>query len=136
MTPNKERITLWVNALKSGKYTQTKNTLHYEGKGFCCLGVACEVAIDNGLPIPRTTNNGGFLNCAPDNAVFYDGEHEVLPESVAEWFGIDTSPRVILVIDEDEELRDVVELNDGGYYTFKELAEFIRDTFGIAPEGK
>jgi hypothetical protein len=33
----------WVEALRSGKYKQTKNRLQRDGK-FCCLGVLCEVA--------------------------------------------------------------------------------------------
>jgi hypothetical protein len=32
----------WAEALQSGKYTQTAGALHNE-KGFCCLGVACDL---------------------------------------------------------------------------------------------
>ena len=33
---------LWVDALRSGKYTQTKRHLS-DNDGFCCLGVACDI---------------------------------------------------------------------------------------------
>lgn len=47
----------WINALKSGKYTQTKGQLKDE-IGYCCLGVLAEVA---NLPI---TENGLGIKCA------------------------------------------------------------------------
>lgn len=34
----------WLNALRSGEYSQTKYKLQ-DDKGFCCLGVACDVFI-------------------------------------------------------------------------------------------
>lgn len=38
----KEAIIKWINALRSGKYKQTKKTLH-DAEGYCCLGVACDI---------------------------------------------------------------------------------------------
>jgi hypothetical protein len=32
----------WVEALRSGNYEQTKRTLR-DGRGFCCLGVLCDL---------------------------------------------------------------------------------------------
>jgi hypothetical protein len=32
----------WVEALRSGKYKQNRDSLRYED-GFCCLGVLCDV---------------------------------------------------------------------------------------------
>jgi hypothetical protein len=50
-----EKKALWVAALRSGEYEQGKNHLavrQADGTfAFCCLGVACEVAIKNGLPL-------------------------------------------------------------------------------------
>lgn len=86
MTPNKERIKLWVDALRSGKYKQTVGQLRnlnpeltVNGKarpvGYCCLGVACEVAIDNGITFVEygDLDWGGWL---------------ALPPQVAEWLGL------------------------------------------------
>lgn len=33
----------WLNALRSGKFKQTKKRLRTDA-GFCCLGVACEIS--------------------------------------------------------------------------------------------
>lgn len=46
----------WVNALRSGEYKQTRETL-YDGAGYCCLGVLCKVA---GLEIRK--DGGGVGN--------------------------------------------------------------------------
>jgi len=46
---NKEKKQLlkdWVKALRSGEYKQTRDYLHDE-KGFCCLGVLCDIALDD-----------------------------------------------------------------------------------------
>ena len=52
MTPNKENIQKWVDGLLSGEYEQGRGKLNKDGK-FCCLGVACEVAIKNGLNLSK-----------------------------------------------------------------------------------
>lgn len=38
----KELTRRWIEALRSGRYEQTTDTLRF-GNGFCCLGVACDV---------------------------------------------------------------------------------------------
>jgi hypothetical protein len=35
--------TKWVEALRSGKYEQTRHTVR-DHRGFCCLGVLCDIA--------------------------------------------------------------------------------------------
>lgn len=44
MEPSKKQIMTWVNALRSGEYKQTKHHLQ-DKKGYCCLGVACDIFI-------------------------------------------------------------------------------------------
>lgn len=44
MRPSKQDIQKWINALRSGKYKQTQGSLQ-DAKGYCCLGVACELFI-------------------------------------------------------------------------------------------
>ena len=39
---------LWLEALRSGNYKQTSNEL-FDGEGYCCLGVLCDVMLENGL---------------------------------------------------------------------------------------
>lgn len=40
----KRSVNKWIKALRSGKFTQTKDVLNREGS-YCCLGVACKVLI-------------------------------------------------------------------------------------------
>ncbi len=41
-------VKLWVAALESGEYEQDQGQLRTDG-GFCCLGVLCEVAKEEGI---------------------------------------------------------------------------------------
>lgn len=70
----KESLKLWVEALRSGKYTQGHNQLQSD-EGYCCLGVAVRVAMENGvIPNEDTPIEGGTLRSYP---------------KVMEWLGID-----------------------------------------------
>lgn len=40
---NKDLKQPWIDALRSGKFKQTKNNLK-DGTGHCCLGVLCELS--------------------------------------------------------------------------------------------
>lgn len=40
VTAPREALRSWINALNSGKFSQTKEVLQDE-RGYCCLGVAC-----------------------------------------------------------------------------------------------
>lgn len=80
MDLNKENIRKWVDALRSGKYTQTTGRLA-DKVGFCCLGVACEVAADNGVAISKTNLDDSNMT------VEYDGSAGELPDKVCEWLG-------------------------------------------------
>lgn len=75
---------LWVEALRSGKYPQGRQALcHIDGDetvDFCCLGVACEVAIAAGLTVRVDTRFGGRRS--------YDGCSLFLPPTVAQWLGL------------------------------------------------
>lgn len=81
---NQENIRKWVEALRSGTYAQTIGRLA-DNVGFCCLGVACEVAIANGVALSKrqTESLAGTFEYAygPE---WSEGE---LPDIVAEWLG-------------------------------------------------
>lgn len=86
MNENAEK---WVAALESGEYEQAKNVLHRkteDGDSFCCLGVACDVAIKNGLTVDveeGEDREGGFVR--------YNGIGHFLPSEVASWLGVRTN---------------------------------------------
>jgi hypothetical protein len=46
LNPNAQK---WVEALRSGKYQQTRYLISRKDGKYCCLGVACELAIAEGV---------------------------------------------------------------------------------------
>jgi hypothetical protein len=50
---------LWVEALRSGEYKQTKEALKRKSGGMCCLGVLCDLAGEEWNPCP--TSEGKIL---------------------------------------------------------------------------
>lgn len=70
----------WVEALRSGKYEQGKNRLCKDGK-YCCLGVLCEVAIEQGLDLKRK-DIGGMIHYGTSEE---EGNTAMLPVEVLVW---------------------------------------------------
>lgn len=52
----RDEFNKWIKALRSGKYSQSKGTLHNEN-GYCCLGVACSILI----PKRKREADGSYL---------------------------------------------------------------------------
>lgn len=108
----------WVDALRSGKYEQAQGALAPLGEndepvGFCCLGVACELANAAGVPL-RTNRAATFEGYSRT----YDDDAAVLPTSVREWLGLATSSGVY------GESMQLTARNDEGV-TFAEIADLI-----------
>lgn len=125
----------WIEALRSGRFSQTREKLRDEN-GYCCLGVVCELA---GIE-------------AEDGAYYYvyEDEYLTLPQAGREWLGV-RSPNPCLDIPEEvrslgvqghhpdseeadayvEWPTDVAALNDQGL-TFNQLADLI-EYFGFHP---
>lgn len=121
MNENAEK---WVKALDSDKYEQTRDKLHRTTGGmdtFCCLGVACEVAIENGVDLPVVTDDSDLFGC-----VVYDGDRYALPPVVRDWLGLSDSIGTHFSTDEldEEEVDSLANLNDNGA-SFKEIAALI-----------
>lgn len=117
----------WVKALRSGKYKQTKYQLcelasKGKPKGFCCLGVACELAIKDGVKLTiGVDENDRSIRTYSDRA-------SSLPNVVADWLGLnDDLGGFDLRIEEQDCLA---ELNDKGL-SFKQIAKVIESE----PEG-
>lgn len=112
----------WVAALRSGEYEQTDGALH-DQRGFCCLGVACEVI---GVEWVQTILDGRIAYSA-------NGETTVLPKAVQDAFGLnDDSGDYIMGGDGEGGYcrNSLADLNDGGT-TFLEIADLIES----GPEG-
>lgn len=119
----------WVAALRSGKYTQCRRRLHIKGDGYCCLGVACEVYMNEGhaLDVKYREELGRV-------AAEYDGISSVLPEAVQQWLGLATyngqfghpSNRSCLSGRNDKgatftEIADIIEAEPEGLFSKEEI---------------
>jgi hypothetical protein len=91
----------WIEALESGEYEQTIGCLR-DRKGFCCLGVLCDLPAvpghweDRGY---RASDQWSSLGLSPD---------------IRELIGIDPAAH-----------ENLTQLNDSGR-TFKEIAQYLR----------
>lgn len=74
----------WIEELRSGRWKQRRQyltDLSYDT--FCCLGVACELAIQDGVPVERNPRM-----VAPG---YGSGWICNMPPEVMDWLGLDTS---------------------------------------------
>jgi hypothetical protein len=131
---DKGKVGLLVAALRSGLYPKGYGKLHraaagFQKEGWCCLGVACDVAARSGLELSRDT----------DHILHYerfDGSDSYLPQKVQEWFGFDNhSPR----LKTPGGMKDAASVNDTGYsdpatgsqveVSLSEIADMFENTY-------
>lgn len=132
-----ERRAKWVEYLRSGRFEQTTGYLNVSEPqqvrqaGMCCLGVACQVAIDAGI-IPDWTDDehaeGGVLGITAD---FNDGtsdtyiEYQGLPEAVREYFGLLGGEGALKFSEDPDVPGTLISANDELHYTFEQIADLI-----------
>lgn len=104
-----ENAKKWVAALRSGKYEQGRTLLCANGK-YCCLGVACEVAIANGVELKREEKSGVVS--------FEDNFSALLPTRVMEWLKLSQQ------LGENFISESLATKNDKGM-PFDQIADFI-----------
>jgi hypothetical protein len=125
LTPEqRERMLLWVRALRSGEFRQGQGALvsfGHEGLAYCCLGVLCEVALANGLEMKaeRPTVIGTVGK--------YDDSSSFIPKKVQEWMGIHDGD---VELTYQRKTTAAVTLNDSMEATFDQIADAIVETFG------
>lgn len=132
MTPNKVNIRKWVNALRSGEFKQATDLLARNVNGelnFCCLGVACETALTNGVEMTVEVD---------DFSKTYDHHGSLLPHAVIEWLGLSDKPTVAWESVPDEVERymsgygthvSLNSLNDRANATFEQIADAIEKEY-------
>jgi hypothetical protein len=128
----------WIKELESGEYTQGAGNLHERGYDipnvlneprpdkFCCLGVLCKMAHDEGVVDVSNEDEPGTI-------VYYNGEGAYLPPKVIEWAGLSYVGERLISDQHFEEQRGVfslddeslVEMNDKGR-PFEVIANTIR----------
>ena len=115
----------WLAALRSGDYLQARGFLR-SARGYCCLGVLCEIAVQEGVTTRVTRGEG---------AESYYGEDffsTVLPEQVSDWAGGLSSSGALpgeATIDGSFSGNTLADLNDSGRYTFEQIADVIEEYF-------
>lgn len=155
--PNLDAIRTWVEGLESDEFEQGQGRLamcelvrnesdgglRRTNKRLCCLGVASELAIRNGVDVEIIEHRD------PDNnkIIFeYDDEGYFLPVSVQRWLGIGVNNPTLNVTLEDGTViyRRASDLNDGDadgpsiegeptgsllQFTYRQIAQALRDTY-------
>jgi hypothetical protein len=114
-----ENAQKWVAALRSGKYKQGRLTLERMDGTFCCLGVACMVAMENGVPIERVITDNTFIRYTNANG---NEEGSCLLPEVQKWLGLQERT--------GQHRRDgmaisLLDDNDVGEKTFSQIADII-----------
>lgn len=96
---NRERVTMLVQALRSGDWQQGSDALAPLRAGvqtYCCLGVACELTLANDGPVEKrilSINGGEPQGLQFRSPGFEDSEFGwttgFMPNTVAAWYGFD-----------------------------------------------
>lgn len=128
---NRAALLEWVEELETTDKPQTKGWLNVPGRGFCCLGVMCE------LFAPRlnlVTQVESIPDSGVERAVRYrradeTGGSSLLPDSVANYIGTAFGWSVPVTYEGVE--RDVIYLNDALGLSFKEIAAVVRKEYDL-----
>jgi hypothetical protein len=116
---NPELKSKWLTALRSGEYPQTTGVLR-DNKGFCCLGVLCDV-MDNSK-WSDTVGGDGY-------GYYFDSREDEtnIPAQERKELGLHKMVKPPLSEQYDEQLLETVliEMNDSHNQNFLEIATFI-----------
>jgi hypothetical protein len=115
---NAEIAQKWAAKLRSGDYKQGTGYLNNEDQ-FCCLGVLCELAIEEGVPVTKFTQRiESYYKRSR-----YDGEEYELPTVVQEWADM-RDPRGTFKAPGEVLFRSLTQLNDA-QTSFSVIADYI-----------
>ena len=123
----KEIADIWVDALRSGKYSQTVGSLCFyddfpssvdspSSPTFCCLGVLCDLYIEATRDACWTLGRTPSFSSIADHVQSF--EADVLPPSVIGWSGV-SNPHAVVSFDPDVEgdvVCDLVDHETGAAY--------------------
>lgn len=132
-TVNKTVMAEWATRLESGEYHQGRQNLRSADGLFCCLGVLCEIAVEQNIVSEPEIHHTGSL-------YLYNGAGSFPPDVVSVWaFGEDPSDRIddygynfdnsLLRVEGYD--RSPVDLNDTSLMPFAEIAKAVRETYGV-----
>jgi hypothetical protein len=94
---------------------------------YCCLGVACEVAIKDGLNLQKTT-----LEHVNNESTAYNQASGELPVEVAKFYGIPTNPLLVCETSSGRyEVAHATTANDSLKLSFREIADAFERTYRL-----
>ena len=123
LNPNAQK---WVDALRSGKYTQGQYGLRPANDTYCCLGVACDLFAKENPTEGRWRGNNFVVSGI-------DSSHSSLPRPVADWLGLARQPGAIAYLANAHATyghgpasgQNLVQDNDTRRLTFAQIADII-----------
>ena len=124
-----ENAKLWIKALRSGKYNQTKGALRRpdgsndKGVSFCCLGVACDLYIKR---VPKKNRDKMWKADLTDDNVTggcfrFKKSWSSLPDQVIKWLGLNYASGSYGITGTNSLVSD----NDDNNKSFSEIADII-----------
>lgn len=139
---NTENMRKFVEALRSGKYRQGQKRLEKSSNGKtynCCLGVACRVAMADGLNL---TTNVGTSAMTDDTMTSFNLDTAFMPGAVADWLGLDcqaesddlsdgcvNNPGILVNYGDEPKLIAATTLNDTHNSSFSVIADAFERTY-------
>lgn len=139
---NPERLKLFTAALRSGEFAQDIGRLRGQ-EGYCCLGVAVEVAIANGLQgVVWDEGRKGYKYLEfPEDGFAY--ENAMLPPLVRSWYGFGSENPMLDVGERDGVTHgglvahgrtNTTTCNDELKMPFDKIADLFDATYGPRDE--
>lgn len=126
----KEARQAWVAKLRSGEVKQGRCQLAPSEDSRCCLGLACDLYIEEGGALERfdaSRADRRLAYRAPDGVIYV----HLLPPEVASWLGLTNESGGYY---QPNRVRALSELNDQGC-SFDEIADVIeREPMGLVTD--
>lgn len=100
----------WLEALESGNYKKGKSALRTKLDSYCCLGVLCQMAVEEGVTqLIDRANEYDAYGYGPSEDLYSTA---FLPQDVREWAGVEWSAETHLadVNDCTETFAEVIEI--------------------------
>lgn len=119
MEPNKKRIGMLIDALRSGDYAQACGTLKATAPhvAYCCQGVGVSMVLGEDVFVWDRKGDDGTIEWG-----VYDSMERVekfWPDEVREWFGIN-----------EDDSENLAAMNDRGS-SFNDIADWLVEQYGI-----
>ncbi len=107
----------WIPALRSGRYRQGKRNLRNPNDTYCCLGVACDLMVTDGI-LTEWKKDGFHWQIM--------GQQTVLPTKASQFLGMSMTGLISFVEGVPFSLSI---LNDEKGWTFDQIADILEEAY-------